>query len=64
MDEQRITCVGGRFLYRESVGWGLDPSHGILTGNTHFPIASGALRQYDASFRVFEVVPLQIINFQ
>ncbi len=25
------------------IGWlGLDPSHGILTGNTHFPIASSA----------------------
>jgi transglutaminase-like putative cysteine protease len=41
MDEPRITCVGGRFI--PGIGWlGLDPSHGILTGNTHFPIASSA----------------------
>jgi transglutaminase-like putative cysteine protease len=33
--------VGGRFI--PGIGWlGLDPSHGILTGNTHFPIASSA----------------------
>jgi transglutaminase-like putative cysteine protease len=26
------------------VGWiGVDPSHGILTGNTHFPVASSAI---------------------
>jgi transglutaminase-like putative cysteine protease len=39
--------MGGRFI--PGIGWlGLDPSHGIFTGNTHFPIASSALRQYDS----------------
>lgn len=30
-------------VFIPGIGWlGLDPSHGILTGNTHFPIASSA----------------------
>ncbi len=30
-------------VFLPGIGWlGLDPSHGILTGNTHFPIASSA----------------------
>jgi len=30
-------------VYLPGTGWlGLDPSHGVLTGNTHFPIASSA----------------------
>jgi transglutaminase-like putative cysteine protease len=42
MDEPAYELhVGGRFI--PGIGWlGLDPSHGILTGNTHFPIASSA----------------------
>jgi transglutaminase-like putative cysteine protease len=30
-------------VFIPGIGWlGLDPSHGILTGNTHFPIVSSA----------------------
>jgi transglutaminase-like putative cysteine protease len=33
--------LGRSFL--PGTGWlGLDPSHGVLTGNTHFPIVSSA----------------------
>lgn len=31
-------------VFIPGIGWlGIDPSHGILTGNTHFPLASSAL---------------------
>jgi transglutaminase-like putative cysteine protease len=58
MDEPAYELhAGGRFI--PGIGWlGLDPSHGIFTGNTHFPIASPRIR---CQFRaVFEVVPLPI----
>jgi transglutaminase-like putative cysteine protease len=30
-------------VFLPGIGWlGLDPSHGIFTGNTHFPLASSA----------------------
>jgi transglutaminase-like putative cysteine protease len=33
-------------VFLPGTGWlGLDPSHGILTGNTHFPIASSAFSE-------------------
>ena len=38
-------------VFLPGTGWvGLDPSHGILTGNTHFPIASSA--HYDQTMPV------------
>jgi hypothetical protein len=38
-------------VFLPGTGWlGLDPSHGILTGNTHFPIASSA--HYDHTMPV------------
>jgi transglutaminase-like putative cysteine protease len=51
MDEPAYELhVGGRFI--PGIGWlGLDPSHGILTGNTHFPIASSALSTIRCQFR-------------
>ncbi|MFQ3250471.1 MAG: transglutaminase-like putative cysteine protease [Glaciecola sp.] len=31
-------------VFIPGIGWlGIDPSHGILTGNTHFPVASSAI---------------------
>lgn len=34
-------------VFLPGAGWlGLDPSHGILTGNTHFPIASSAYPEH------------------
>ncbi|MDP5229683.1 MAG: transglutaminase family protein [Cellulophaga sp.] len=33
-------------VFLPGIGWlGLDPSHGILTGNTHFPLASSAISE-------------------
>ncbi|OZV68470.1 transglutaminase family protein [Winogradskyella aurantia] len=39
-------------LYLPGAGWlGVDPSHGILTGNSHFPVASST--HYDDTMPVF-----------
>jgi transglutaminase-like putative cysteine protease len=43
MDEPAYELHAWVDVFIPGIGWlGLDPSHGILTGNTHFPIASSA----------------------
>jgi transglutaminase-like putative cysteine protease len=41
MDKPAYELHGWVTVFLPGIGWlGLDPSHGIFTGNTHFPIAS------------------------
>lgn len=43
MDKPQFELHAWVDVFLPGAGWtGLDPSHGILTGNTHFPIASSA----------------------
>ena len=44
MDQPQFELHAWVDVFLPGAGWvGLDPSHGILTGNTHFPIASSAI---------------------
>lgn len=46
MEEPSYELHGWTEVFLPGAGWiGLDPSHGILTGNTHFPVASSAYHQ-------------------
>jgi transglutaminase-like putative cysteine protease len=43
MDQPAYELHGWVTIFLPGIGWlGLDPSHGIFTGNTHFAIASSA----------------------
>lgn len=51
MDEPQFELHAWVQVFLPGTGWlGLDPSHGVLTGNTHFPIASSA--HYDHTMPV------------
>jgi transglutaminase-like putative cysteine protease len=44
MDEPTYELHAWIEIFIPGIGWlGFDPSHGILTGNTHFPVASSAI---------------------
>lgn len=46
MDQPAYELHGWVTIFLPGIGWlGLDPSHGIFTGNTHFAIASSAYSQ-------------------
>jgi transglutaminase-like putative cysteine protease len=43
MDQPAYELHGWTYYFLPGIdGFGLDPSHGIFTGNTHFAIASSA----------------------
>lgn len=47
MDKPQFELHAWVQVFLPGTGWlGLDPSHGILTGNTHFPIASSAHHEH------------------
>jgi transglutaminase-like putative cysteine protease len=62
MDEPAYELHAWVDVFIPGIGWlGLDPSHGILTGNTHFQLLQVRTSTIRCQFRaVFEVVPLQI----
>jgi len=46
MDEPTYELHAWIEIFIPGTGWlGFDPSHGILTGNTHFPVASSAISE-------------------
>jgi transglutaminase-like putative cysteine protease len=52
MDQPAYELHGYTIYFLPGIGWfGLDPSHGIFTGNTHFAIASSAYHKALFHFR-------------